>query len=113
MGRVGSSKDKLIFGKSNKEVEKHYTIEELVTTNSKVVSSVSKLLNESNNGVKFIDCVEGGSNVREEEDNVPNVVYAMIPVEDPKLMANTKPVITRNEATMHFTHWRKLYKLED
>lgn len=89
-------------------------MDELVAANSGRVSGESLFLNELNMSMEFTDCIEGrDSKVGEKEDKVPNVVYDLSPVEDPKLTTKDKPKITFAQTNMHFTYSRKPYKFED
>lgn len=43
-GKTGSSKKKFFFGNEDREVDKDYTIDELLESNANVVSGSSRLL---------------------------------------------------------------------
>lgn len=69
-------------------LEKYYTMDKLGATNRGRVTCASLLLNESNGFVEFIDSFQGNdSEVGEEVDKMPNIVYALPHLKDPKLIA--------------------------
>lgn len=63
-----------------------------MAANANVVSRASRLQEESDEGVD--------SGIGQERDKRPNVVYALPPPEDQKLMAKAKAEISKNEANM-------------
>lgn len=83
MAKANSTKKKLLFGSEDQELERDYTINELEATNRDMATSASLLLNVSNEYVEFVDCIEGGdSKLGIEENDVSNMVYSLLPVEE-------------------------------
>lgn len=105
MKLVQSHFKKFLFGANDREVDKDYTMDELVVANTNIVSGPSRQLEKSKEGVKFANYIKGANlKIGEEEDEVHNVVYAIPPLEDPWLMAKAKLEITKNETKLYFSH---------
>lgn len=79
-----------------------------MVANASVVPRVSRLLDESPiEGLDFANVTKGqDSKIREEEGKVPNVVYALLPLEDLKFIAkgNKMPEIKMNKPKKYFLH---------
>lgn len=70
-------------------------MEELKKANMDRVTGPILLLNDSNESIEFVDYTEGGdTDVGVEEDEALNVVYALPPAEDPKLIAKVRHEIS-------------------
>lgn len=93
-------KKELVFGVEDQiEEERDYTMVELVGINSGRATCTSLLIDDSEEGVDFNDCIEcGESRVGKEMDDMPDTAHALPPVKDPKVAATAKLEITLAEA---------------
>lgn len=79
------------------------TMEELELANKYRV--MVQIIGESSKAVEFLGYTEcGEEEVGVEVDDRTNMTYALLPLEDPKLVAKAKPEISRAKANKSYQH---------